>query len=167
MQMHNMTDASNHAGAKMANVAQPDDLVELLNDLFVTNRGMVKVYETAVERIENKASVELLQQYAAKHEKMLTELSNLIVKYGGVPATGFDTGNLLKRVWITLKAAATDGDGPILVEVAQDSKTVLAAYGDLLGHPSLPVDVRDLIREQMSEVRIIYKKLSALSAAFA
>lgn len=165
--MHHMITNSETAGVNVVDFDEPDNLVTLLNDLILANRAMVNVYYTAIERIENNGNIELLQRFAAKHETWLRELNNLIVQYHGMPTTKTEPGNLLKRAWVSLKATLTDGDGPILTEIAHDSKTLLAAYAEVMGNPSLPEDIREVIRTQMSEVRIICKKLSALSAAFA
>lgn len=136
---------------------------DLLNDLIATNLGIRNVYETAAERLENESYAELLHDSAEQHKAFARELSNLVARYSGKPATDASRGSLAKQAWVILKAALTDGDGPILKDVAQDAEYVVEAYGETLG-ANLPYDVRELVRRHMSEARLTHEKLSAMSA---
>jgi uncharacterized protein (TIGR02284 family) len=165
MENYKIANAQRQANMNFVETSETNDMIDLLNELIATNRGIVDVYQTAVERLENETNVRLLQANAEQHETFVTELSNLVVSHGGVPVTNADGGSLVKRAWVTLKAAVTEGDGPILTTVAQDANNVLEAYGEAMGM-DLPDTVRELIRNHMSEARLAYKKLSALSAAY-
>jgi uncharacterized protein (TIGR02284 family) len=140
-------------------------VINLLNDLITTNRGMIDVYQTAVEQLDNNVNATLLQNYVDKHKTFVLDLSNMVVRYGGDPATGSTSSTLVKQAWVTLKATLTEGDGPILVVVAKDAETVMEAYVEAMGM-DLPDDVRDVIREHLSESRLNYEKLSALSKVY-
>lgn len=139
--------------------------IDLLNDLTVTNRSIITIYDTAVTRLEDETNKELLQVYTEQHKTFVTELSNLVVKLGGTPDTGVEGSSLLKRAWMTLKAAVTAGEGPILAEVAQAAEDVLNAYGDVMSH-DISDDVRNVIRRHLSEVRLIAEQLSGLKNAY-
>lgn len=135
-----------------------------LNDLISLNRGIVNVYQTASERVEEKNYAVMLQSYAKQHQNFVIDLINCVVSYSGNPTTTVDAGSIVKQTWISLKAVVTDGDGPILGEVARDTQTVLDAYGETMS-AHLPESVRDILRRHISVVRINYEKLSALEAA--
>ena len=64
-----------------------------------------------------------------------------------------------------MKAVVTDGDGPILAEVAQDAAKVVEAYGEVISS-DLSDAHREIVRGQMSESRLAHKKLAALSTAY-
>lgn len=140
-----------------------NSIVEILNDLIAANRGMIDVYQTALDRLENEAYVELLRGFAREHETFVIELSNLVTSHGGDPVTSADGSSLVKRAWVTLKSTFSDGDGPILTEVAQDSRSILEAYGEATA-ADLPEDARGLVRRHMSQVRTAHDRLLSLSA---
>jgi len=144
-------------------VAKQRATADWLNDLITTNRGIVKVYKTAAERLENESSTNLLRDYVEQHESFIVELSNLVVKRGHEPATSTSGSNLVKQAWFTLKASITDGDGPILAEAAKDARNVLDAYEEKTG-AGLSDDEQKVIEEQMNELRQNHEELSALSS---
>jgi len=134
-----------------------------LNDLITMNRGIIEVYQTAAERLENEINIKLLDEYAEQHKTFVIELTNCVVKYSGSPSTTANGGSMVKQAWVTLKAAFTDGDGPILAEVVQDAQSVMDAYAEAIGS-DMPDDVRKILRKHMSATRLAFDKLSALSA---
>ena len=158
----------NAQGAVGSNLVEVDEVrmtIGLLNELIATNRGLMVVYRTAVDRLDGKTNKELLQGYVQQHETFVTELSNLVTSYGGTPVTAADGGSLVKKAWVSLKSAVTHGDGPMLAEVAQDAEKLLEAYGEAMGE-DMPDDARDLIRKHMSQMHVNHEKLSSLSAAY-
>lgn len=157
--------ATGQVGSHYVDRNRENDHADLLNDLIETNRGIINVYETASERMENVSNAKLLRDYAAQHKSFVSTLSNIVAGEGKDPETSGTGSSLVKQAWVTLKAAVTEGDGPILSEVAKDAETALEAYVEVMG-VNLIDDTREIVRKQMSEVRIAHKKLSALSAAY-
>lgn len=139
--------------------------LDLLNELIDINRGIINVYETAVDRLEDDTNKQLLQGYAAEHETFVSELSNVMAGLSGKPNTTGSGSSLLKQAWLTLKATVTKGDGPILAEAAQDAENVLEAYGEAMGH-DLPDNARDVVRKHLSRARLNHEQLTALQSAF-
>ncbi len=165
MENQQMVNARGRTSTQYVPLDEMNIAIDLLNDLIVTNRGIITIYDTAVTRLEDETNKELLQAYAEQHKTFVTELSNLVVKLGGAPDTGVEGSSLLKRAWVALKAAMTAGEGPILAEVAQAAANVLDAYGDVMSH-DISDDVRNVIRRHLSEVRLIAEQLSGLKNAY-
>jgi uncharacterized protein (TIGR02284 family) len=140
-------------------------IADLLNDLIETNLGIVNIYETAVERLENDNYSEFLHDAAEKHRTFAAELSNLVAASSGRPETTASAGSTAKRVWVVLKATFTDGDRPILSEVTQDAEKVLEAYGDAMG-AELRDDVREVLNRHMREARMTYEQLMSVSVSY-
>lgn len=165
MEKHTIVDPQGHIASNLAEANNNNNMIiDTLNDLIMANRGIINVYKTAVDRLEDKVNAGLIQGYILQQEAFVKELSNAVTSHSGLPQTHADGGSLVKQAWVTLKSVFTTGDGPILAEVSQDSETLLQAYRDAFAI-DLPDPVRELIRKQMSEVRVTVKKLSALSAA--
>lgn len=140
-------------------------VANLLNDLIETNLGIVNVYETAVERLENESYSEFLQEAAKQHKTFAVELSNIVAAYSGKPQTTASAGSTAKKAWVVLKATFTDGDGPILSEVTRDAEKVLNAYGDAMS-TELPDDVREILDKHVQAARRIHEQLIPMSASF-
>lgn len=155
--------ARGQTNSDLINQSEINQVIDLLNELIASNRSIMQIYETAVPRLQTEANNELLQRYAAQHHTYVAELSNLVVSFGGTPET--HTNAILKRVWLSLKAALSDGDGPIMSEVAQAAENILKQYGRAMNDP-MPDTARDHIRHQMSEIRITVDKLIALDTVY-
>ena len=160
-----MVNAQGRAGTNFIATSEENVVVDFLNDLIATNRGVINVFQTSVERLESEANKEIVRGYIEQHKKFVSELSNAVVSHSGTPESSGTTSSLVKQAWVTLKAAVTEGDGPILAEVAEDIDSVLKAYGEAMA-ANLTDDARDLVRKQMSETRLTHEKLSGLSAAY-
>jgi uncharacterized protein (TIGR02284 family) len=160
-----MVNAQGAAGTNFIEMSEESMVVASLNDLIATNRGIMDIYKTSVERLENEANKEPVRLYIEQHKKFVSELSNIVVSYGGDPETNRTPGSLVTQAWVTLKAAVTEGDGPILAAVAEDTYSVLETYGEILA-ADLPDDVRKIVQKQMSESRLSHETLSRLSAAY-
>lgn len=144
-------------------VSEMNLIIDMFNDLITTNRGMIAVYDTAVNHLNNEAHRTMLQSFKAKHETFVTELSNLVVGYGGTPVE--NSSNLVAQATVRLKALFSSGDGPILAAVTEDAEEALNTYGDAISEDMFD-DGRDLIRKHMSQIHTMHEKLSALSAIF-
>lgn len=154
--------ASGQIGAHIIEKSEENTIVDLLNSLIAANRGMADVYQTVVNRLENKANAALLQGYAEQHKTFTTKLSNVIVGYSGKPATSGEGRSLFKQAWITLKSAVTQGDDAIWEELVQDAAAIVQTYRDVLDH-DLPESVREMVQGQMNELHDAYQKLVALT----
>ncbi len=161
----NMTILERANTAFISEKSETNTAVTFLNDLISLNRDIIKVYETAVDRLEKENNIRLLNNYAQQHERFVTELSNLVVRFGGKPASSGSGSGLAKQAWVTLKAAVTDGDGSVLVEIVPDSEKVLMAYSATMAQ-DIPEEARELLRRHLTDARLAHKKLSAMSVAY-
>jgi len=165
METREALNAQGRAGTVFIETNKMNTAVEILNGLISDNRDLINVYETAAARLENNANVKLLHNYAEQHERFVTELSNLVVRFSGKPDTSNSGGGLLKQAWVSLKAAVTEGDGPVLAEVSQAAEQILTTYSETMG-ANIPEEARQLIRNHISDARLAHKKLSAMSTAY-
>ena len=139
--------------------------LELLNELITENLGVSKLFEAAASHMDNEKNTTLLKGYVTQHETFAAQLGNLVANRGGQPVTTPDNSNLLKRAWVTFKAALISGDGDILVELAQNVENLLQEYSDAMSK-NINDDTRSLIRKHMSATRLVYQKLLALGAVY-
>ncbi|MBP8001080.1 MAG: PA2169 family four-helix-bundle protein [Chloroflexi bacterium] len=140
------------------------DVVALLNELLTVVHDSLNGYRTVVEALEDGQYVALFNEYAQQREQMGTELTNLVVRYGGHPQQNGTVGAALHRVWMNIKAAATQGDASILAECDVSEEATLKAYQDAVASVHLPEEVREVIRNQMTLVRLAHERVHALKA---
>ena len=165
METRDMVTVRGQTNMEVAERSEMNNAIELLNDLIATNRGLVEIYETAVPHLHTEANNDLLQRYAAQHHAYISELSNLVVSYGGTPNTSTNGNAVFKKIWISLKAALIAGEGHIIKEAAQAAENMLEHYGEAMNE-AMPDAARNMVRRQMSETRVTYDKLSALDTVY-
>ncbi len=165
METREMVTARGQTNLELADPSEMNNAINLLNGLIDDNRGIVQIYETAVSHLQTEANNDLLQRYAAQHHSFISELSNLVVSFGGAPNTNTNGNAIFKQIWISLKAVLSDGDGPIMKEVAQATENILETYGETMNE-AMPDTARNMIRRQMSETRVTCDKLSALDTVY-
>jgi len=140
-------------------------VLDRLNELIALNRGIVAVYKTAVDRLQDTTNIQLLQKYARQHQQFVQELSAQVNSLGGIPQTTAEGSSIFKQARVTLKAVFTSGDGPVLTAVAQDAANVVEAYREAMA-ADLPEVERDLVRSHLSQARLAHEKLSGLSEVY-
>lgn len=136
---------------------------EVLNSLLTAAQDSRKGYQTASEALEEGRFAALLQEFAYQREQMAAELANLILRYGGTPKENGTLTGAIHRVWINVKAAITKGDDAILAEAELSEEATLGAYQEAMKE-ALPDDVREVVRNQMSMVRLAHERLQAMNA---
>lgn len=144
--------------------AEPDQ-VDGLNDLLTVLHDSREGFRTAADAIEDDDYAALFQEYAQQRERMATELANLIVRYHGEPVGNGTVAGSLHRAWINIKAAATQGDESILAECDLGEESALKTYQDVLTTKEMSDEVREVIRQQMSLIRLAHERIHALNVA--
>jgi uncharacterized protein (TIGR02284 family) len=142
------------------------DLVAILNELIATNRDSAEGYRTAAEAVENADYRQIFLDSAQQRTDFIAILSDLVRQYGGDPEQSGHFAGTLQRAWINIKAALTQGDGPIMAECDQSEEVALALYADTLPK-NLPEEMKTVVRHQLSEIRIAHERVHALNAALA
>lgn len=149
-------------------ISLDDDLdqpiIDKLNHLIEIAYDGFNGYETAAEHVENEEYAELFEAYAAQREEHVRELTDVVNQAGGEPQAGGQLSGTFHRAWIDIKSAITDGEEAILAECVRGEEEALDAYTDVISD-DLPDDVRELLRQQLSEVRIAYERVTELEAA--
>lgn len=141
------------------------DQTDGLNDLLTVLHDSREGFRTAADAIEDGDYAALFEEYAQQREQMAAELSNLIVRYHGEPVENGSVAGSLHRAWINIKAAATQGDDSILAECDLGEESALKTYQDVLTTKEMSDDVREVIRQQMSLIRLAHERIHALNVA--
>jgi len=142
------------------------EVVEILNQLIVTNRDSADGYHTAADAVENPDYRQFFEEYAQQRAQFVTELSQLVSQYGGDPEQSGNLAGTFQRAWMNIKAALTEGDHAIMDECDRSDEAALALYAEILPK-ALPEPVKLIVRSQLVDVRISHERVHALNGALA
>jgi len=140
------------------------EVVEILNQLIVTNRDSVNGYETAASAVENTDYRQIFEEYAEQRRQFVSELSELVSQYGGDPEQSGNLAGAFQRAWMNIKAALTEGDHAIMDECDRGDQAALELYAETLPQ-NLPEDVKAVVRRQLVDVRIAHERVHAINGA--
>jgi len=140
------------------------EVVEILNQLIVTNRDSVNGYETAASAVENTDYRQIFEEYAEQRRQFVSELSELVSQYGGDPEQSGNLVGAFQRAWMNIKAALTEGDHAIMDECDRGDQAALELYAETLPQ-NLPEDVKAVVRRQLVDVRIAHERVHAINGA--
>ncbi|HEX6387682.1 MAG TPA: PA2169 family four-helix-bundle protein [Anaerolineae bacterium] len=140
-------------------------VVDVLNDLMEINYDGSHGYRTAADAIDNSDYQALFREYAEQRKQFVDELRAVISRFHGQPEDEGNLGGVFHRAWIDIKAAVTNGDAAaIMAECDRSEEAALDAYQDAMAK-DLPEGVRDIIRHQMSAIRLAHERVHALHTA--
>lgn len=142
------------------------EVVEILNQLIVTNRDSAEGYETAAGAVENPDYRQFFQEYAQQRAQFVAELSRLVTEYGGDPEQSGNLAGTFQRAWMNIKASLSAGDHAIMDECDRGDEAALALYAEILPK-ALPDTVKSVVRSQLVDVRISHERVHAINGALA
>ena len=138
-------------------MATNENNVEILNDLIRINNDRVIGYSKAIEELkdEDKDIHNVLQSFILTSKKNISELTDLVFKNGGEPASDTTAAGKIYRAWMDVKATFTGHDLQAILnaceygeDAAQRSyKTAMEDDADVSS------DVSELIVEQKSSLQ--------------
>ncbi len=140
------------------------EVVDILNQLIVTNRDSATGYETAASAVENPDYRQFFEEYAQQRQQFVTELSSLVSEYGGDPEQSGHLVSTLQRAWMNIKASLSEGDHAIMDECDRADEAALALYAETLPK-ALPEPVKSMVRRQLVDVRIAHERVHGLNGA--
>ncbi len=142
------------------------EVVEILNQLIVTNLDSVNGYETAASAVENPDYRQIFEEYAGQRRQFASELSELVSQSGGDPEQGGNLAGAFQRAWMNIKATLTEGDQAIMEECDRSDQAALELYAEILPQ-NLPEAAKVLVRRQLVDVRIAHERVHAINGALA
>ena len=141
----------------------PDDVVDVLNDLLETCRDGEYGFREVAEHTQTSSLKTVFQQRAQECAKAASELQSLIVRFGGESADGGTTSGALHRGWVSVRGALGGlSDQAMLNECERGEDAALARYRKALKEEGLPADVRTVVQRQMAGVQRNHDQIKAL-----
>lgn len=138
--------------------------VDVLNNLLqIANDRLKGFQEVDTEMIENYSGLSAEYDHMViQSTEMRTKLASLIREKGGNPEDSTTVVGGLHRTWIDVKNTFTvDRDEATLESVLFGENAAIKAFEDALNSGELCPDSRNLVSDQLQDLKDSYKKFSS------
>jgi uncharacterized protein (TIGR02284 family) len=124
---------------------QDATLVAELNDLLQLDHDAISAYSLAIKELHDPALKNTLNDYRGDHERHVTELTELITRYGGVPIqlSHLPTG-VFKLAMQAMGAMGTDRE--VLLAFRTNERQARDKYARAAAMTTLPPDALEIVR---------------------
>ena len=147
-------------------VADTDDVVDVLNDLLESARDGEYGFHACAEHAESGELKGIFQRHSRECAAAAVELEHEIRRLGGDPASGGTVAGALHRGWVSVKTAlSTQDDKAVLQECERGEDAAVARYRKAL-KASLPADIRTLVERQAQGAQRNHDEVRALRDNF-
>ncbi|MCY7350220.1 MAG: PA2169 family four-helix-bundle protein [Cytophagaceae bacterium] len=150
-------------------MAQNQDIVDSLNDLVQINNDRIRGYQSSVDNVQDAELADLFRHMIVQSQKFRSELADHIVRLDGKAveeATSTDLSSKFHRAWLDIKASIFDNKkATVLSSVEFGEGAAVDAYEEALDDDDLPSHVKDVVQNQLTELRTALDKVKALHEA--
>ena len=140
---------------------QPDKVVSTLNHLIEINRGALRGYQEAAEKIGTPEIKTFCFEQIRVRWQFVDDLLAPLLSLGGHPKEKGSVVAAVHRGWIDLKAALGGGDHAILGAIETGEDYVVKEYKKAQGE-KLPERVRDIVERQFQSVKQAHVKVKGM-----
>lgn len=138
-------------------------VVDVLNDVIETCKDGEYGFKTCAENASSASLKQTFARRASECASATTELSSLVVQYGGKPEDGGSISGALHRGWVkVVDAVSGTSDQALLNESERGEDTALARYRKALKEDGLPSDVLAVLSRQMLGVQRNHDEIKLL-----
>lgn len=127
-----------------------NDLQGLLEKNYDAEEGFKK----AIEKTDNPDLKEYFKVQAVLRNRFATEISHEMHELNIKPKEKGSTTGTLHRTWMDIKAMfSSDDDESVLEECIRGEKESAEEYEKVLQHLSTPLQVENILKSQLDEIR--------------
>jgi uncharacterized protein (TIGR02284 family) len=127
------------------------NVIDLLNSLIELDYDAIEAYKAAVHRIEDTTIKQQLESFMGDHESHVAKLTPIVARLGGQASTHGDMKQVLTKGKVVVSSVL--GDRAILMAMRTNEIDTNTAYERAVAHKKITEDVRDLLRQNLSDER--------------
>jgi uncharacterized protein (TIGR02284 family) len=141
-------------------------IISVLQDLSARCHDSEQGYRRSAQDASDSDLKQQFETLANERSSMASELDRLIREQGGEPNwSGGSLTGAAHRMWVDLRTALSRNERQVILEeVARGESAAEEAYDDAL-RQNLPMDVRQVVREQHRRVRETRNRYRAMAGA--
>jgi len=142
--------------------------IEILNDLIRINNDRVVGYTKAYEELkdEDRDLRGTFETFIRTSKKNITGLTDLVLKFGGEPATSSTAAGKIYHAWMDVKATFTGHDTQAILNACEYGEDAAQrSYKSASEDKDASSDVLDLIRTQKADLKAEHDAIKELRDA--
>lgn len=134
-----------------------NNLIDVLNDLVRINHDRTEGYQKAADELK-AADIDLKTMFnnmASTSSQFATELTALIAKLGGEPATDSTQSGKIYRTWMDVRSSFSKNERKSVLELCEFGEdSALKAYKEALeSDAEMSAETRQIVMEQEANIR--------------
>jgi uncharacterized protein (TIGR02284 family) len=142
-------------------VAQPNEVIDHLNELIETCRDGQKGFADASEHITDQQWKTFCLEQSRERAKFVGVLQQQVQWLGGNPENSGSPTAAIHRAWINLKSALGGGDASIMAACETGEDSAVASYRSVL-EKDLPTNIREVVTQQYHSVKASHDRVKAM-----
>lgn len=164
--MAHILSTSQHAEARPEREADTDaTLIDILNGLNDTCADGAYGFASCADYSNISQHRTLFRQRAQQCDEARTQLHDLVLRQGGMPARGGSASGALHRGWVAVRGTLCGlRDQSIVAECERGETVTRERYQDALRH-ELPAEARNLLERHLRAVNASLKQIQMLREA--
>src|SRR6478736_4912634 len=141
---------------------EKSEVISTLNDLIQTCKDGVEGFRTCAEDISNQELKSYFNDRAERCARSAEDLQDLVIAYGGDPATSSHLSGTLHRRWVDVRSAITGKSDQDVLDECERGEDVAKHYYQAALKKDLPEDVRLVIEDQYEGVKSNHDQVKGL-----
>lgn len=133
---------------------EKNDVIDTLNDLIQTCKDGVEGFRTCAEDIKNPELKAYFSDRAERCNRAAEDLQDLVIAYGGDPATSSHLSGTLHRRWVDVRSAITGKSDQDVLDECERGEDIAKHHYEAALKKELPQEVRQIVEEQYHGVRL-------------
>lgn len=131
-------------------VGTQKDFAEAMAELLKLDYEATEAYQAAIDRLKNHVFKENLKEFKLDHERHIRELTELIIRHGGMPPQGPD---MMKQYLLKGKVVIANilGDEAILRAMSSNETDTNTAYERITVHQHKWEDATDVLQRGLMD----------------
>lgn len=136
-------------------------LISNLDDLIEVCKDGEQGYKDAADDVKDEVLKEQLTKYSVQRSRFMNQLNEIVKKLGGEAEYRGSILGILHRRWMDVRFAVGGSNSElILKECLRGEKSAMNKYEDVLSHPGLPDDIRQIIQNQFNAINKASEEMS-------
>lgn len=141
---------------------EKSEVIATLNDLIQTCKDGVEGFRTCAEDITNPELKSYFSDRAERCTRAAEELQDLVIAYGGDPATSSHLSGTLHRRWVDVRSMITGKSDQHVLDECERGEDVAKHHYEAALKKDLPEDVRLVVEAQYSGVRLNHDQVKGM-----
>lgn len=132
----------------------PNDQVEILNDLITKSYDAEKGYKEAAEKIDNTELKTLFKKFATQRYNFGHQLKDEVKKLGGDIEKGNSIAATAHQTWIDIRTALASNENKVVLnEIIRGESYALQSYQEALDKLPVGTPIYGMLIKQKDSIR--------------